>query len=172
MRYLCLFLYYAFLAHLPSSAGRNPMKRAIRVLRTAVAKCCLSKCGRNVNIEKGADFGSGAGITIGDNSGIGVNCRVRGPLSIGDNVMMGPDCVVLTNTHNFDRVDVPMIEQGLSSKCVEIGNDVWIGTRVIILPGVKIGDGVIVAAGAVVTKSVPDYAVVGGVPAKVIKYRK
>lgn len=59
----------------------------------------------------------------------------------------------------------------MSVEPVVIGDDVWIGTRVIILPGVKIGNGVIIAAGAVVTKDIPDYAVAGGVPAKVIKYR-
>lgn len=66
-----------------------------------------------------------------------------------------------------------MCQQGsLPKQKVTIGNDVWIGTRVVILPGVHIGNGSIIAAGAVVSKDVPKYAVVGGVPAKVIKYRK
>ncbi len=171
MRLLCLMLYCSLLKHLPSSAGSNPVKRLIRWLRSGVASRCLEKCGRNVNIEKNADFGSGAGITLGDNSGLGINCRLRGPLAIGDNVMMGPDCVILTSTHNFERTDIPMIAQGGKVSKVAIGDDVWIGTRAIILPGVTIGKGVIIGAGAVVTKDVPDYAIVGGIPARVIRYR-
>lgn len=79
----------------------------------------------------------------------------------------------MTSSHNTARTDIPMNQQGhLEKKEVVIGDDVWIGRRVIILPGIKIGNGVIIGAGAVVTKDVPDYAVVAGVPAKVIKYRK
>ena len=86
--------------------------------------------------------------------------------------MMGPDVVILTHTHNIDRTDIPMGDQGSLVAKVTIGNDVWIGMRSIIMPGVKIGNGAVIGAGAIVTKDVPDYAIVGGVPAKVIKYRK
>ena len=113
----------------------------------------------------------GGGIIIGDGSGLGVNCLVHGPLEIGNKVMMGPDVVILTHTHNIDRTDIPMGDQGSRVSKVTIGNDVWIGMRTIIMPGVKIGNGAVIGAGAVVTKDVPDYAIVGGVPAKVIKYR-
>lgn len=85
---------------------------------------------------------------------------------------MGPDVVILTHTHNIDRVDIPMGKQGSRVARVIIGDDVWIGMRSIIMPGVKIGNGAVIGAGAVVTKDVPDYAIVGGVPAKIIKYRK
>ena len=86
--------------------------------------------------------------------------------------MMGPDVTILTNTHNITRTDIPMGQQGSRVAGVTIGNDVWIGMRSIIMPGVKIGNGVVIGAGAVVTKDVPNYAIVGGVPAKVIRYRK
>lgn len=86
---------------------------------------------------------------------------------------MGPDVMILTSNHKHDRLDVPMNQQGFPCpQKVMIGNDVWIGARVMILPGVRIGDGVIIGAGAIVTKDVPDYAIVGGVPAKILKYRK
>jgi maltose O-acetyltransferase len=114
----------------------------------------------------------GGGISIGSGSGLGVNCSVHGPITIGDNVMMGPDVTILTQTHNIERADIPMGLQGMRVAKVVIGNDVWIGMRVIIMPGIIIGDGAVIGAGAVVTKDVPAFAIVGGVPAKVIKYRK
>lgn len=112
------------------------------------------------------------GIFIGSGSGLGVNCSVHGPLRIGDNVMMGPDVTILTQTHNIERTDIPMRQQGMRVAEVVIGNDVWIGMRVVIMPGVKIGNGAVIGSCAVVTKDVPNFAVVGGVPAKIIKYRK
>lgn len=173
MKVLCLLIYKCFLRFLPATDNTLRVGKIIRKFRSAVAGACLDKHGKNINIEKGADFGRGRGITIGNNSGLGKNCSVRGPLEIGDNVMMGPDVVILTNNHCTERIDIPMNQQGtLPNEKVVIANDVWIGTRAVILPGVHIGNGCIIAAGAVVTKDVPDFAVVGGVPAKVIKYRK
>ena len=112
------------------------------------------------------------GISIGSGSGLGVNCSVHGPLRIGDNVMMGPEVTILTHTHNIERTDIPMGLQGVRVAEVVVGNDVWIGMRVVIMPGVKVGNGAVLGSCAVVTKDVPDFAVVGGVPAKIIKYRK
>lgn len=86
--------------------------------------------------------------------------------------MMGPDVVILTHTHNIDRIDIPMEQQGSRIAKVSIGNDVWIGMRSIIMPGVTIGNGVVIGAGAIVTNDVPDYAIVGGVPVRIIKFRK
>ena len=87
--------------------------------------------------------------------------------------MMGPECYIYTRNHAFSRTDVPMREQGMQDfKPVTIGNDVWIGARVTILPGVKIGNGCIIGAGSVVTKNLPDFAIGGGNPARVLKYRK
>lgn len=87
--------------------------------------------------------------------------------------MMGPDVIILTSIHRFDDVLIPMCQQSNSEqRKVTIGDDVWIGTRVIIMPGVTIGNGVVIGAGSIVTKDVPNYAVVAGVPAKIIKYRK
>lgn len=87
--------------------------------------------------------------------------------------MMGPDVVIFTMNHRADRTDIHMGAQGMTEKRkVTIGNDVWIGQRVMIMPGVTIGEGSIIASNAVVTKDVPPYSVVGGVLARVIKNRK
>lgn len=173
MRYIFLIIYYLFLRYLPATNGSTSnLTLLIRKCRSSVGPLLFDKCGCNINIEKGCDFGRGNGIIIGNNSGIGIRCQIRGPLEIGNDVMMGPDVIILTHTHNCDRTDIPMNIQGSPQpKKVIIGNDVWIGTRVIIMPGIKIGNGVIIGAGAVVTKDVPDYAIVGGIPAKILKYR-
>ena len=87
--------------------------------------------------------------------------------------MMGQDCLIYTENHKYDRIDCTIDQQGYQeARPVVIGDDVWIGGRVIILPGVTIGNGAILGAGAVVTHDVPSYAIVGGNPAKIIKYRK
>ena len=103
---------------------------------------------------------------------MGIDCNVGGSVTIGSYVMMGPECVLLSHNHRFDRLDIPMCQQGFSEEQpIHIGNDVWIGTRAIILPGVTVGDHSVVGAGAVVTKDVPPYAIVAGVPARVKGYR-
>ena len=133
-------------------------------------KLMLADCGAEVNIEKDAIFSQK--VTLGDFSGIGINAKIYGECHIGAFVMMGTDVTVITRNHRFDRTDVPMMKQGFEDeKPVYIGDDVWIGDRVIILPGVHIGNGCIIAAGSVVTKDVAPYTVVGGVPAHFIKER-
>jgi maltose O-acetyltransferase len=166
-------MYKLFLVWLPSTNNTLFSSKIIRKLRSIVACGCFDYHGKNINIEKGADFGRGIGIRIGDNSGLGVNCEVRGPLMMGSDIMMGPNVRIMTSKHNTARTDIPMRLQGfLPNQPVVIGDDVWIGDGVIVMPGITIGKGSIIGAGAVVTKDVPDYAVVAGVPAKVIKYRK
>lgn len=86
--------------------------------------------------------------------------------------MMGQDCIILTQNHNWENLNIPIMEQGYEErKNVYIEDDVWIGARVTILPGVTVGAHSIIGAGAVVTKDVPEYVIVAGVPAKVIKMR-
>lgn len=96
-----------------------------------------------------------------------------GACYIGNDVMMGPNCTIYTTNHKTDDINSTMRGQGFQEeKPVYIGNDVWIGGNVTILPGVKVGDHAILAACSVVTKDVPEWAVVAGNPAVVKKYRK
>ena len=142
-----------------------------RQVRAFCGKLILDYCGENVNIEKGAIFSEH--ISLGNNSGIGIRAQIENNVTIGNDVMMGPDCMIFTRNHEFADTDKYMCLQGFSQvKDVVIEDDVWIGARVIILPGVKIGKGSILGAGSVITKNVEPYTVVGGNPAKLIKRRK
>ena len=168
-RAFAIILYNTVAKRMPQS--NSPHSFGARKIRAWCAKHMLQSCGKNVNVEKNASFGRG--VTLGDRSGIGLNALIGKNTRIGNDVMMGPDCIIYTVTHNYERTDIPMMDQGSTPvQPVTIGNDVWIGSRVTIMPGVTLGDGCVVGAGAVVTRDVPPFAVVGGVPAKVIKYRK
>ncbi len=166
---LSYFMYYLYARHLPASDA--PYAFGAKKVRAFFARRMFSHMGKNVNIEHGAFFASGKDISIGDNSGLGLNCRIAGPLSIGNDVMMAPNVSIYTQNHETENIYRPMRFQTAPKKKVSIGNDVWIGANAIILPGVSIGDGSIIAAGAVVTKDVAPLSVVGGNPAKVIKTR-
>ncbi len=166
---LGLIIYNVIGKHLPVSFSR--IKIGQKKLRGFCGKLILAKCGNNVNIERGALFSSK--VQLGNNSGIGINASLGGECIIGDDVMMGPDCIIYTRNHKFDNITTTIRGQGFQEeKPVYIGNDVWIGGRVIILPGVRIGNHCIIGAGSVVTKDVPNWAIAAGNPAIVKKYRK
>lgn len=161
-------VYRGLAKHLPMSDSRFSL--GAKRLRLFCAKSALTHCGKNVNIERGAQFAWD--LSIGDNSGVGVNALISFGVTIGNDVMMGPDCMIFTNNHGMERRDIPMWMQKSSElQPVVIGNDVWIGARVIILPGVHVGDGAVLGAGAVVTKDVPPYGIVAGNPARLIRMR-
>ncbi|MCX7749013.1 MAG: acyltransferase [Clostridia bacterium] len=168
-KYFFLLLYYWVARHLPSSSA--PYSLGAKHIRSFICRRIFKRAGRNINIEHGAFFASGFDIEIGDNSGLGLNCRITGPLKIGNDVMMGPDVMIFTQNHETSRLDIPMWKQTAPKKAVVIEDDVWIAARAIILPGITIHKGSIIASGAIVTKDVPPYAVVGGNPAKIIKFR-
>jgi len=172
IRKLFLCLYYGIFRFFPSSSFPvfGPLSKKMRYI---CAKNIFAYCGQNVNVERGAWFGHGAGVHIGHNSGIGINAIVLNDIVIGDNVMMGPDVQVLGRDHLHNRIDIPMIDQGFTEnkKCV-IEDDVWIGMNVIILPGKTIKTGSIIAAGTILTKDFPEYSIIGGNPGKLLKARK
>lgn len=137
--------------------------------------------GNNVSILKntiiectGVLQNLGEGLIVGNNVGIAQNCfiQVRGKVHIGNNVIFGPNVSIFSENHVFDNPDLPVSKQGVTRKGVTINDGVWLGTRVVILDGVTVGENSIVAAGSIVNKDVPSYSIVGGVPAKVIRNRK
>ena len=174
MHKVYLLLYYGFARYLPKSTAPlvGPLAKGIRRI---ICKNLFAKCGKKLNVEQGAYFGNGRDIEVGYEVGFGRNFQCRSVrLKVGDYLMMGEDVLFQGGRHNFENTDIPMGHQGSGGKTpLQIDDDVWIGARVIILPGCKhIGTGVIIGAGSVVTKDIPDYAIVGGNPARVIKYRK
>jgi len=108
-------------------------------------------------------------VLIGNHTRIGIHNTIIGPVTIGNHVNLAQGITVTALNHNFIDTTLRIDEQGISTNPVVIGDDVWIGANAVILPGVTIGRHVVVAAGAVVTKDVPDNCVVGGIPAKVLK---
>ena len=131
--------------------------------------------GKHAIIRPTNIYGSaiGEGLKIGNNSSIGpysyIGCS--GFIEIGDNVMMSPRVSIYAENHLFDHPELTIKEQGVKREFVKIEDDCWIAANTIILAGVTIGRGSVIAAGSVVTKDVPPYSIVGGVPAKVIKSR-
>jgi galactoside O-acetyltransferase len=133
--------------------------------------------GRDVTIMSYSKvYAGGEGlIRIGDNvnmnNNVMINARGKGLISIGNSVLIGPNAVIRSNNHSFDRTDMPIREQGVVRGEITIEDDVWIAANAVILPDVRVGKGAIVAAGAVVTKDVAPFTIVGGVPARPIGVR-
>lgn len=167
---ICLALYYAIFRYWPNNKLIFGGGKAIRY---QLVRRIFKKCGTNVNVERGANFGSGRDIEIGDNSGIGINACIPSNTTIGRDVMMGPNCYILPHNHAFDRTDIPMCQQGFNEKKQTIiEDDVWIGRDVLMTPGRHISKGSIIAGGCVLCKDFPEYSIVGGNPSKFIKSRK
>lgn len=131
--------------------------------------------GRFAVIRPSNSYGGeiGEGLIVGNNSSIGtfnyIGCS--GYIEIGDNVMLGPRVGLFAENHIYDDIYKPIKDQGVDRKFIKIEDDCWIGTNSVVLAGVTIGRGSVIAAGSVVTKDVAPYSVMGGVPAKLIKSR-
>jgi acetyltransferase-like isoleucine patch superfamily enzyme len=129
-----------------------------------------------IGIGKGAFFSAdGGSIFVGNgtafNRNTHINASVGGRIKIGKGCLIGPNVVMRTASHRYDKQSTHIRLQGHESADICIADDVWIGANTVILGGVSVGKGAIIGAGAVVTKDIPDFAVAVGVPAKLIKYR-
>ena len=135
---------------------------------------------RNINFRENANLSrncylnaDGGEIDIGNNfscnNNIHLNASIKGKIKIGDDVLIGPNVVCRTANHKFKKKEININKQGHSYNNIEIEKNVWVGANCVILSGVKIGEGAVIAAGAVVNSNVDSYTIAGGVPAKLIK---
>jgi chloramphenicol O-acetyltransferase type B len=165
----------------------NPLERIILSLRSAfdlvksrvynktrvntfsVSRTC-GKVGKNLRVNGNA-HGFGKNVTLGDNVNIN-GCEIigKGKVTIGNYFHSGKNITIFTSNHNYEGTAIPYDRERVT-KDVVIKDFVWLGQNIIILPGVTIGEGAIVGAGSVVSKDVPDHAIVAGMPAKVVKWR-
>jgi maltose O-acetyltransferase len=169
-RIVVLLLYYAVGAALPPLAF--PGGRAFNALRCFLVRQMLPRFGRDNRLGRGVYLGDGRDVEIGSHCHVNDGCRLVN-VCIGDYVLVGPEVAFLSQAHRIDSATAPMAVQGkIRFPPTIVEGDVWIGLRAIIMPGRRIGRGAIVGAGAVVTRDVPAYAVVAGVPARIVRYRK
>jgi acetyltransferase-like isoleucine patch superfamily enzyme len=147
------------------------LSRPGKLLATLRYRITLGHCGRNVDFESHMIIRNPRNVSIGDGCAFSafVVLDAHDKISIGDHCIFAIRVSVSTATH--DHTVAPVKSKTLTRPVV-IGNDVWFGAGATILPGVTIGDGAVIAAGAVVNKDVPPRAIVGGVPARILKYRE
>jgi acetyltransferase-like isoleucine patch superfamily enzyme len=170
MKKIKLALYYLVVWNLPHSR----FAKLSNDFRKRYLKNILAQYGGG---EK-AYFENRVYIGDGSNIKIGRNCQINEQTffqscSIGDNVLIAPETIVLSKSHAYDRFDIPIIDQGdMPDQPVTIKDNVWIGRRCIVLPGVTIGENTVIGAGSIVTKSIPANVIAVGNPCKVLKIRE
>jgi len=147
---------------------------------------CTIRTPENINIFDNVSLGLGnqlyAGVKGGPelialgsntatNSNVMFNADIGGKITVGHDVLIGPNVIFRTSTHNFSQKDMPIRMQGHTPGIIIVEDNVWVGANSFVLHNVRVGSGAVVAAGSIVTKSVERDTVVGGVPAKLIKKR-
>lgn len=140
-----------------------------RYWRVFVLRCFGAKVGRHCAVAAGAKIWAPWNLELGEYTAIAAGAQIYdvAPIKIGSNVTISQEAYVCTASHDISKLKKPLV-----TKAIVIGDSAWICARAIVLPGVTIGEGAVVAAGAVVTKDVPPWTVVGGNPAQVIKRRE
>lgn len=165
-----LFLYYVLISKLPSDRYVS-FFCDLRVLYLTKVIKIIQPGGNPSMVGPGVYIGNGKKVKIGTGCRINENVYLE-RVTLGNDVLIAPNVSILSRMHAFERTDIPISLQGYRpERAVTISDDVWIGRNAVVLPGVTIGRGAIVGAGAVVTHSVPDFAIVAGVPAKILRFR-
>ena len=180
--------YLSFIRNMPGVVGKKMRSRYYRKR--------LSRCSDNIYISQGCYIQDAQNIILGNNVQLGLNNQLHasgknnenieigdnvafnsnvmlngGRIKIGNNVIIGPNVVLRSSNHTFNDCEKPIRNQGHESGYITIEDDVWIGANAVVLPSLTIGKGSVIGAGAVVTKNVEPFSIVGGVPAKLISRR-
>jgi acetyltransferase-like isoleucine patch superfamily enzyme len=150
-----------------------PRFSAVNALKAMLLKLLGAKVGKRVVFYPGVWIAPGRNLVIGDDVDLALNVQIEtsGGVTIGDRTLVGYGTKIFSRNHLIPPNRGRVFDAGHSFKAVSIGNDVWLGANVIVLPGRTIGDGAIVGAGSVVTKDVAAYTVVAGNPAKLVRVR-
>lgn len=170
MKKIKLIIYYTLVWNFPHSR----LIKASNSLRKFFVRGLLADygSGEKAYFENRVYIGDGSNIRIGRNCQINEQTFLQSCI-IGDNVLIAPETIVLSKSHAYERLEVPIIDQGdLPDMPVTIEENVWIGRRCIILPGITIGKNSIIGAGSIVTKSIPANSVAVGNPCKVLRVRE
>ncbi|MBN1656840.1 MAG: acyltransferase [Anaerolineae bacterium] len=147
---------------------------ALKRLRGWHYSALLERAGKKLRVAGGVRINNPSLVSVGDDVYLGDGVQLYAwneRIIIGSNVLVAAGARMITRKHGFADIDRPVSHQGYTNAPIQIEDDVWIGFQAVILPGVTIGRGAIVGAGAVVTRDVAPYTIVGGVPARVIRSR-
>ncbi|MDB4919037.1 DapH/DapD/GlmU-related protein [Mucilaginibacter sp.] len=151
-----------------------PRHQLFNFIKSNFLRLLSSKIGKSITYYPGIKISPGTNLTIGNHVDLawGVLITTSGGVEIGDRTLVGYNTMIFSANHVIPPGIEKIFYAGHTKKKVTIANDVWIGAGSIILPGVNIGEGAIIAAGSVVTKNVEPFSMVGGIPARLIKNRE
>lgn len=167
-RYLPKLRYLVRRWQFDEAGRRGAIERGVRLLGYG-----RIRLGDRVTLRRGVVLAGNGSLTIGSGTTLNDGCRISAfdSVQIGADCMFAPQVSVLDIDHRFDARDRPLRQQGYRTAPVVIGDDVWLGVNVVVLRGVRIGNGAIIGANSVVTRDIPDFAIAAGIPARVLRMR-
>jgi acetyltransferase-like isoleucine patch superfamily enzyme len=163
---------------------RHPHKIAIADNVVIDDSCCLDAKGtdnQGISIGQGVFVGrntilscKNGDIVIDDHANVGFNCEIfsASRVRVGKSVLMAAYTYLVGGDHLYDRIDIPVLQQGRTARGIEVGDNVWLGTHVVVTDGSQVGRDAIVGAGAVVVGEIPEFAIATGIPARVVRDRR